>query len=791
MSEIFESLAVALLRTTLVTSVAALLSIGLLALLRVRRAKTHRWVWLLVIGQGWLLCPYTWQMEVEPVDAFVESVPTPATTAVALPTTAAIEGTELYQPTISNIAMGFFVVIGLWSLGGLALVATGVVRYARLIAGGRPGEQVTDATWLAEWDEVRRRSRTKCRAEFRITRQTGPLVCWIPWVLLVLVPQKLWEQLASGQRLAILRHELAHCERGDLWKNLVVRLLALPQWFNPLVWLAVRRFEEAGEWACDEQVACSEDGAATDYARVLVSVADYSTTVPCGAVGLSGGVLSRRVKRLLHLPNKEVREMRGILVPLLLLGVAAFQVVRIERVEAEEPAAAPTTAAAAIDIETTANNTLPKARWLFDRPYVIETPDIVLINLVKLVPKSPHKVEPFDGLVIRATGVDSKNPIDNFCPVSPEGLVDLGPTYGKVKLVDVPMDQAGEVVRKHLAKAYPEAKVTLSLGAAGVAQLIIGEHLVGPDGRIELGRLGSVYIHGLTLDEAKQAVEKKLSEYLVDPQVKVDVFAYNSKKYYIIEKSNVHGDCITTAPVTGNETVLDALAAIGGLRGEAKVWIDRPEENGKESLIKRVDSRAIAQGETTSTNYQLLPGDRLFVEYKEELAPQGREDSEQVIQPGGQSTIQAYTSNPTTQDKQQQVTTHLRLVTDPKLNLRDIEGLQEGASITGETSVLEGLLRVMAKNGLSEVLSAPSVTTSDGQVAQFSFVGEELSVKLVNHQSKNQVTFEVEAVVKHQGEEKQIATKFTLGESQSILLRLTAKEELPYLEDLYLLMSYE
>ena len=34
-------------------------------------------------------------------------------------------------------------------------------------------------------------------------------------------------------------------------------------------------------------------------------------------------------------------------------------------------------------------------------PYVIEPPDILVINAVKIVPKPPHKIEPFDGLLIR------------------------------------------------------------------------------------------------------------------------------------------------------------------------------------------------------------------------------------------------------------------------------------------------------------------------------------------------------------------------------------------------------
>ena len=60
---------------------------------------------------------------------------------------------------------------------------------------------------------------------------------------------------------------------------------------------------------------------------------------------------------------------------------------------------------------------------------------------------------------------------------------------------------------------------------------IAGEHLVGPDGRVNLGTYGEVYISGMTVNEARARIEKHLSKVLDKPQVVLDVFAYNSKTY--------------------------------------------------------------------------------------------------------------------------------------------------------------------------------------------------------------------------------------------------------------------
>ena len=133
---------------------------------------------------------------------------------------------------------------------------------------------------------------------------------------------------------------------------------------------------------------------------------------------------------------------------------------------------------------------------------------------------------------------------------------------------------------------------------------------------MNLGTYGSVYVTGMTLEDARAAIEQQLSNFLDDPQVVVDIFAYNSKKYYVITQGAGFGDNVSTAPVTGNETVLDAVATIGGLSqlSSKKIWIARPAPNGVGcEQILPVNWDDITQGASTATNYQLLPGDRLFI----------------------------------------------------------------------------------------------------------------------------------------------------------------------------------
>ena len=248
--------------------------------------------------------------------------------------------------------------------------------------------------------------------------------------------------------------------------------------------------------------------------------------------------------------------------------------------------------------------------------YVIEPPDILLIEGVKLVPKSPHRVETFDVLLVRVTGTLPEYPIAEAYPVDADGSVNLGPPYGRIKLVDLTIEEAEDEVHTQLSQQLTDVDVSISLVQAAGAQAVSGQHLVGLDGRVNLATYGPVYVAGMTLEEARDAIEERLSVKLDDPEVFVDVLAYNSKVYYVVTQGGGFGDNVVRLPVTGNETVLDAVALIGGISqfSSTNLWIARPAPNDQScEQILPVDWQAITRGASTATNYQLMPGDRLFI----------------------------------------------------------------------------------------------------------------------------------------------------------------------------------
>lgn len=252
-------------------------------------------------------------------------------------------------------------------------------------------------------------------------------------------------------------------------------------------------------------------------------------------------------------------------------------------------------------------------------PYRIEPPDVLLLDTIRMAPRPPYIITPMDALQVRVAGTLPEQPIDGVFLVGPDGSINLGYSYGFVRVAGLTVEQAQEEIRKSVAKVLKEPQVAVGLAQFRGLQQVRGEHLVRPDGTISLGSYGSVFVTGLTIAQAKLAIERHLSQYVLDPEVSLDVFAFNSKVYYIIADGGGYGQLVYRFPATGNETVLDAISHIQGLPAVASphcshIWVARPAPaDNCCTQVLPVDWNAITQGGATATNYQIFPGDRIYV----------------------------------------------------------------------------------------------------------------------------------------------------------------------------------
>ncbi|MHC4399054.1 MAG: M56 family metallopeptidase [Planctomycetota bacterium] len=367
MSDLAEHFLPTLARTTLLLSATALLVGLLLWKLRCRRPTLHRAAWCVVLLQGWLFLQMPvsipWyeappRIATEPSAAAPPSVegwpgatgadveqrsasprsaeisappPSPSPGGDRLTATAPVEQPLVNQPTESRRWSWPLMLVAVW-LAGMAVVALRwTLNYVGFVRRLPPGEPAEPA-WARQWEVLLTQSGVRKPIPLHMTAHSGPMLCRLPGRCHLVLPIGLWRVMSPDERLAVLRHELAHWKRSDALKSLVVRLLALPHWFNPAAWWAVRSFEEAAEWACDREATGTDPEEAVRYARVLLRVSrpeDPSHVLGAAARGRGTAV---RLKRLLTPQTVEEPVMKRLLVMTVALGLVVVGLLRVDLV---------------------------------------------------------------------------------------------------------------------------------------------------------------------------------------------------------------------------------------------------------------------------------------------------------------------------------------------------------------------------------------------------------------------------------------------------------------------------
>lgn len=260
---------------------------------------------------------------------------------------------------------------------------------------------------------------------------------------------------------------------------------------------------------------------------------------------------------------------------------------------------------------------VPREQAMVTMPdYIIEPPDILSIEAISLVPKSPYTLRPLDAVSIFSSGLPEEAIIVGDFTVQPNGTIQLGGTLGLVRAAGRSVEQLQKDIQGKLEEDYNEPKLWITLAQLATQQQISGDHLVAPDGKVNLGTYGRVRVVGMTIEEARASIQAHLNQYLENPEIALDVLGYNSKVIYVVTQGAGLGDQVVILPAKGNETVLDAIGQINGLESTSstRMWVARPGSNqcGGDQILP-VDWLAVTQRGDITTNYQLLPGDRLYV----------------------------------------------------------------------------------------------------------------------------------------------------------------------------------
>lgn len=186
-------------------------------------------------------------------------------------------------------------------------------------------------------------------------------------------------------------------------------------------------------------------------------------------------------------------------------------------------------------------------------PYVVEAPDLIIVEVLEALPGRPITGERL---------------------VRPDGTISLD-FYGKLPVHGLTPEQIKTNVILHLRRFLTDEVLGL-------------------------------------IDADFETGDSSLVPPVESDRVFVEVTAYNSKVYYVEGDVQSPG----RLPFTGNETVLDALKFASGLAPTADpdaIELIRPARGSKPTRTYKIDYRAITQKGVPEANLQILPGDRLFV----------------------------------------------------------------------------------------------------------------------------------------------------------------------------------
>jgi beta-lactamase regulating signal transducer with metallopeptidase domain len=215
-------------------------------------------------------------------------------------------------------------------IAGLAILVWRSIR--GLVALSRMVQALPHAPveWQDELSVLCRNQKIASPPVLKISNVAAPMLVQTLGGICIVVPAWLWQSCTADQRRSILLHELAHYRRGDLWRQLAIRMLVLPHWFNPVAWWASRQFEAASEAACDDMACGGDPLQAISYSKVLLVLNERLSIRYAQALAISGGSLTERIRHILQPEFQKESPMSRFLILSAMVVLAGLATIRIQ-----------------------------------------------------------------------------------------------------------------------------------------------------------------------------------------------------------------------------------------------------------------------------------------------------------------------------------------------------------------------------------------------------------------------------------------------------------------------------
>lgn len=239
----------------------------MLSPLVVRRyaAKWKYWVWLFLalwliipvkeIG-GRFLNPKTEAVSENAKDTIVDVEYTASPIMIEIPTRMTAEILSLSEESKRTVTVLDIIAV-VWCLGGIAFISVhilGYLHYRKRLT--RWGMSIEDEKIIGLLSELKNELDIKGGISlWKYSRAASPML--IGFFKPVIVLPK--EEYSRDELFFILKHELIHYKRHDIWLKLLLVVAKGIHWFNPVVWVMQKEAVIDMEMSCDERVIKNAD----------------------------------------------------------------------------------------------------------------------------------------------------------------------------------------------------------------------------------------------------------------------------------------------------------------------------------------------------------------------------------------------------------------------------------------------------------------------------------------------------------------------------------------------------
>ena len=268
--------------------------------------KGRYYAWLIVVIG--LIIPFRPEFN----HPFVKLIPTGTT----MPMIEFGNGTQLVGPNVNpmppaaslNISLTWWQIsAAVWLIGMAVFFLYHLVKHARFIEMTRRwSKEIADTETVQLFQGV--------KTELGISKEIELLGCecvGTPMLVgfthpRILLPNTIF---AKDELRFILKHELIHFKRKDLWYKCLVLFAAAIHWFNPVLRLIAREIDIQCEISCDDEVVSRTDAETRQqYSEAIIGVVKYQSQMKTAlSTNFYGGKqgMKKRIFSIMDMRNKK------------------------------------------------------------------------------------------------------------------------------------------------------------------------------------------------------------------------------------------------------------------------------------------------------------------------------------------------------------------------------------------------------------------------------------------------------------------------------------------------------